>query len=61
MIKQKITLVLGDNGAFDEGEIEMMIWYCPIGMYNKHKPEKYRVLKYILNNAKYYFIYHIDV
>ena len=30
-------------------------------MYNKDKPGKYRVDIFILANAKYYFIYHIDV
>ena len=30
-------------------------------MYNKYKPEKYRVGFSILTNAKYDFIHHIDV
>ena len=35
--------------------------YCPVRQYNKDKPNKYRVDFFILADAKYYFIYHLDV
>ena len=41
--KLKNIFVLEDHCAFDEGGITMMIRYCPVRMYNKNKPEKYRV------------------
>ena len=35
--------------------------YCPIRMYNKDKPDKFRVDFFIMADSKYYFIYHLDV
>ena len=35
--------------------------YCPVQMYNKDKPDKYRVEFFIFSDAKYYFVYHFDV
>jgi len=34
---------------------------CPVRQYNKDKPDKYRVDFFILSDAKYYFIYNMDV
>ena len=39
----------------------MRIWLCPVRMYNKDKTEIYIVGFFVLANAKYYFIYHIDM
>ena len=35
--------------------------YCPVRMYNKDKPDKFRVDFFILADSKYYFIFHLDV
>ena len=63
MFNQKAMKVfnLGDKVAFDEGGVAMRSRYCPIQMYNKDKPEKFRVDFFIMADAKYYFIYHLDV
>ena len=52
---------LGPNVSFDEGGVAMKSRYCPVRQYNKDKPNKYRVDFFILADAKYYFIYHLDV
>ena len=52
---------LGAEASFDEGGIPMRSRYCPVRQYNKDKPDKYRVDFFILADAKYYFIYHLDV
>ena len=59
--KSKIIFVPGEHGTFYEGIIYVRIRYCLVRMYNKDKPDKYRVDFFILANAKYYFIFHIDV
>ena len=59
--KPKIIFFLGDNGSFDEEGNVMRSRYYPVKMYNKSKTDKYRVGFFILVDAKYYFIYHIDV
>ena len=46
---------------FGEGLIAMGSRYCPVRIYNKDKAEKYRVYFFILADAKYDFIYHIDM
>ena len=35
--------------------------FCPVRMYNRDKPAKFRVDFFILADAKYYFISHLDV
>ena len=57
----KKTFNLGPNVSFDEGGVAMRSRYCPVRQYNKDKPNKYRVDFFILADAKYYFIYHLDV
>ena len=39
----------------------MRIRYCPVHMYNQDNPNKYRLGFFILADAKYYFVYYIDV
>ena len=53
--------VLREHGAFDLGVISMSIRHYTVRMYDKDKPDKYIVIFFILADAKYYFIYHIDV
>lgn len=57
----KRIFYLGPNASFDEGGIAMRSRYCPVRQYNKDKPNKYRVDFFILADASYYFIYHLDV
>ena len=52
---------LGPKASFDEGGIPMRSRYCPVRMYNKDKPDKFRVDFFILADSKYYFIFHLDV
>ena len=39
----KKTFNLGPNASFDEGGIPMRSRYCPMRMYNKDKPDNFRV------------------
>ena len=55
------TFHLGPDISFDEGGIPMRSRYCPVRMYNKDKPDKFRVDFFIMADSKYYFIYHLDV
>ena len=57
----KKTFNLGPNASFDEGGIAMRSRYYSVRQYNKDKPNKYRVDLFILADAKYYFIYHLDI
>lgn len=59
--KAKQIFHLGPNASFDEGGIAMRSRYCPVRQYNKDKPNKYRVDFFILADASFYFIYHLDV
>ena len=52
---------LGPNVSFDEGGVAMRSRYCPVRQYNKDKPEKFRVDFFIMADAAYHFIYHLDV
>ena len=52
---------MGAETFFDEGGVPMQSRYSPARKYNKDKPDKYRVDFSILADAKYYFIYHLDV
>ena len=52
---------LGPNASFDEGGVPMRSRYCPVRMYNKDKPDKFRVDFFILADSKHYFIFHLDV
>jgi uncharacterized protein YqkB len=49
------------NLSFDEGGIACRSRYCPVRMYNKDKPDKFRVDFFVLAGSKSYLIYHIDV
>ena len=60
-MKAKEVFALGANISFDEGGIAMRSRLCPIRMYNKDKPEKFRVDLFILADSQQYFIYHLDV
>ena len=57
----KKTFNLCPNASFDEGAVAMRSRYFPARQYNKDKPNKFRVDFFILSDAKYYFIYHLDV
>ena len=35
--------------------------YCPVQIYNRDRPDKFRVDFFILADSKHYFIYHLDV
>ena len=59
--KAREVFNLGTEASFDEGGVPMRSRYCPVRQYNKDKPDKYRVDFFILADAKYYFIYHLDV
>jgi len=59
--KAKRIFHLGFNASFDEGGIAIRSRYCPVRQYNKDKPNKYRVDFFILADASFYFIYHLDV
>ena len=59
--KAKEIFILGRMVSFDEGGIAMRSRFCPVQMYNKDKPAKFRVDFFILADAKYYFISHLDV
>jgi len=52
---------MGVDMSFDEGGSACCSRVCPVRQYNKDKPDKYRVDFFILSDAKYYFIYHMDV
>ena len=41
--KSKIIFVPCQNSAFYEVGIDIMIWYCPIRIYNKDKNSIYKV------------------
>ena len=56
-----IFFCLGPDAAFNEGRVSMRSYYCPVQHYNKDKPDKYRVDVFILADAKYDVIYHLDV
>ena len=47
--------------AFDEGGIGIRSRFCPCRMYNKDKPDKYRVEFFLMACAVTYAILHIDV
>ena len=57
----KKTFHLGPDVAFDEGGVAMRSRYCPVRQYNKDKPDKYRVDFFILADARYYNVGHLDV
>ena len=59
--KAKEVFDLGPNISFDEGGVAMRSRYCPVRMYNKDKPDKFRVDFFLLADSRYYFIYHLDV
>ena len=59
--KAKEVFNLGGNVSFDEGGGAMRSRYCPVRMYNKDKPDKFRVDFFIIADSDYYFIYHLDV
>ena len=59
--KARVVFELGPDFSFDEGGIAMRGRYCPVRMYNKNKPAKFQIDFFILADAKYYFIYHLDV
>ena len=39
----------------------MRSWYCSVRMFNKDKPENFRVYFFIPTDSKHYYIYHLDV
>jgi Transposase IS4 len=49
------------NLAFDEGGTSCRSRYCPVRMYNKDKPDKFRVDFFILAGSQSYLMHHIDV
>jgi len=55
------TFHMGPNMAFDEGGVACRSRFCPVRQCNKDKPDKCRVDFFMLNDSKYYFIYHMDV
>ena len=59
--RAKEVFSLGANVSFDEGGIAMRSRYCPVRMYNKDKPDKFRVDFFLLADSIEYFIYHLDV
>ena len=59
--KARITFVIEEHGACYEGVISIRSQYCPVRINNKDKTTMYIVDYLILDDAKYYFIYHIDI
>ena len=57
----KTSFKPGPRMSFDEGGVAMRSRFCPVRMYNKDKPNKYRVDFFVLADALEYFVYHIDV
>ena len=57
----KTSFKPGPRMSFDEGGVPMRSRFCPVRMYNKDKPDKYRVDFFVLADAEAYFIYHLDV
>jgi hypothetical protein len=62
LISEAATKVFipGVNLSFDEGGIGCRSRRCPIRMYNKDKPDKYRIDFFILCCATCWFIFHIE-
>ena len=61
MFNDKTKNIIGEHSAFDEGGIATRSRYCAVRMHNKDKPRNYRAVFFILENATYYFIDHIEV
>jgi len=47
--------------TFDEGGIPSRSRFNPVRMYNKDKPDKFRVDFFVMADASSYHIYHLDV
>eukprot|EP00957_Ditylum_brightwellii_P126717 9658068-Ditylum_brightwellii.AAC.1 len=59
--KARNVFYFGRDAAFDEGSVPMRSCYCPVHQYNKDKPDTFCVNFFILADAKYLFIYQLDV
>ena len=59
--RSKVVFLPSATLVFDEGVIGCRSRYCPVLLYNKSKPDRYRIEFFILEDSNNYAILHIDI